>query len=125
MSKGEAMSAREAQPLPVGKGQKIGPLVKNDLKALFKRGIPFAKLVSRDIDARMDLGKQIYGTELRSHNGRDSVLDAYQECLDGLVYIRQAIYEGHTDLGIVYANLLSSACTIKAYMDDKKILQAN
>ena len=115
------MKARETQPLPVGKGKKIGSLVKADLKRLYKRGIPFAKLVSRDITARMDLGKQIYGTELRSHNGRDSVLDAYQEVLDGLNYTRQAIEEGHADLGIVYANLLSSACTIKAYMDDKQI----
>ena len=119
------MNASESQPMPVGKGKKIGPLVKADLKRLYKRGVPFAKTVSRDIDARMDLGKQKYGTELRSHNGRDSVLDAYQEVLDGMIYIRQAIHEGHTDLGVVYANMLSSACTIKAYMDDQKIQQVN
>ena len=38
-------------------------------------------------------GQQRYGTRLRGHNGRDPLVDAYQEALDLCVYLRQAIYE--------------------------------
>ena len=34
-----------------------------------------------------------YGTPLQAHNGRDALVDAYQEALDLAVYLRQAIYE--------------------------------
>lgn len=41
-----------------------------------------------------DLGGQDkYGTRLQPHNGRDALIDAYQEALDLCVYLRQAIYE--------------------------------
>ena len=50
-------------------------------------------LVRQDMLERDRQGQQRYGTRLRGHNGRDPLVDAYQEALDLCVYLRQAIYE--------------------------------
>lgn len=39
-------------------------------------------LVISDMWDRDQLGRQRYGTPLQSHNGRDALVDAYQEALD-------------------------------------------
>lgn len=46
-----------------------------------------------DLHARAEMGKDRYGTLLMTHNGRDAVMDCYQECLDALMYITQAKLE--------------------------------
>jgi hypothetical protein len=58
----------------------------NDLPAVWP-------LVIADMEARDRVGLQRYGTQLRPHNGRDALLDAYQEALDLCVYLRTALYE--------------------------------
>jgi hypothetical protein len=50
-------------------------------------------LVLGDISMRDTAGLTKYGTRLHPHNGRDALVDAYQEALDLVVYLRQAIYE--------------------------------
>jgi len=50
-------------------------------------------LVKRDIQKRMEVGIERYGTALQGHNGRDSLQDAYEEALDLTVYLRQLIWE--------------------------------
>ncbi len=50
-------------------------------------------LVIIDMMERDLSGEEKYGTRLQPHNGRDALVDAYQEALDLLVYLRQAIYE--------------------------------
>jgi hypothetical protein len=50
-------------------------------------------LVMRDMAERDIVGRQRYGTPLQPYNGRDALIDAYQEALDLAVYLRQAIYE--------------------------------
>lgn len=50
-------------------------------------------LVRRDIQQREDYGVSKYGTRLQPFNGRNSLVDAYQEALDLAVYLRQRIYE--------------------------------
>ena len=56
-------------------------------------GPAIAELVQADIDERMEKGFKTYGEKLRAHNGRDPLVDAYQEVLDFAVYLRQEIYE--------------------------------
>lgn len=51
------------------------------------------RLVIEDMEARRRLGIARYGTPLQPHNGRDALVDAYQEALDLAVYLRQAIAE--------------------------------
>ena len=50
-------------------------------------------LVIDDMRARDASGLAKYGTRLQSHNGRDALVDAYQEALDLVVYLRQVIEE--------------------------------
>ena len=49
--------------------------------------------VLEDIKARAEFGKDMYGTYLRTRNGRDALMDAYQEALDLCMYLAQAILE--------------------------------
>lgn len=65
----------EHEPAPTGDGQVI------------------LDLVMKDFDDRADAGKRKYGTFLRAHNGRDALMDAYQEAVDLCMYLRQVIYE--------------------------------
>lgn len=53
-------------------------------------------LVVQDIEARKLVGIRRYGTLLQPHNGRDCLMDAYQEALDLVMYLRQAIFERDT-----------------------------
>lgn len=50
-------------------------------------------LVIGDMRMRDATGRDKYGVPLQPHNGRDALVDAYQEALDLCVYLRQAIYE--------------------------------
>lgn len=50
-------------------------------------------LVIADMHDRDRLGRERYGTPLQAHNGRDPLVDAYQEALDLVAYLRQAIAE--------------------------------
>lgn len=55
--------------------------------------VPIWDLVIEDMKERDLVGRQRYGTPLQTNNGRDALLDAYQEALDLAVYLRQAIEE--------------------------------
>jgi hypothetical protein len=56
-------------------------------------GTPVTELVITDLRARSAYGVKKYGTVLRTNNGRDALMDAYQEALDLVQYLRQAIEE--------------------------------
>lgn len=46
-----------------------------------------------DFRKRAELGKDRYGTYLMSHNGRNALLDLYQELLDAVMYATQHYIE--------------------------------
>lgn len=50
-------------------------------------------LVAADLAERKSFGTRKYGTPLQAHNGRDALLDAYEEALDLCVYLKQAMVE--------------------------------
>lgn len=50
-------------------------------------------MVIADIERRKKIGMERYGTLLQPHNGRDALLDAYEEELDKLQYMKQWIVE--------------------------------
>jgi hypothetical protein len=50
-------------------------------------------LVINDLKSRAVMGQFKYGTLLQSHNGRDPLMDLYQEFLDFIMYFRQLIAE--------------------------------
>jgi len=49
--------------------------------------------VITDIHARRQVGIKRYGTALQPYNGRDALLDAYEEALDLAMYLKQALIE--------------------------------
>lgn len=70
------MSYTQPQPLPI----------KNDQPSI-------QDLVIDDILERKQSGIRKYGTALQAFNGRDALMDAYQEALDLCQYLRQALEE--------------------------------
>lgn len=62
------------------------PPIPNDRPAI-------VDLVIADMEERKRVGIERYGTPLQAHNGRDALVDAYQESLDLTMYLRQAIEE--------------------------------
>lgn len=54
---------------------------------------PIWALVIKDMSERDAAGARKYGMQLQAFNGRDPLVDAYQEALDLVVYLRQAIEE--------------------------------
>lgn len=50
-------------------------------------------LVMADLQARAEVGRERYGAYLETGNGRDALMDAYQEALDLCMYLRQEIEE--------------------------------
>ncbi len=63
------------QPVPTGSGRRVVDAVMEDMQ--FRRQHGITK----------------YGTELLTHNGRDALVDAYQEALDLVVYLKQELME--------------------------------
>jgi hypothetical protein len=55
--------------------------------------IPIYRLVIQDIRKRAKVGKKTYGVYLQANNGRDALMDAYEEALDLAKYLRQKIEE--------------------------------
>jgi hypothetical protein len=49
--------------------------------------------VIADIEARRLVGIKRYGTALQPWNGRDALVDLYEELLDACCYLKQAIVE--------------------------------
>lgn len=49
--------------------------------------------VIADLNARSIMGKEKYGTVLKTDNGRNALMDAYQESLDLAMYLKQELME--------------------------------
>lgn len=81
-------SLNEPQPLPLADGNtspEVWPLV------FGSTALAIPDWLRADMRERHELGVKKYGTPLRVWNGRDPVVDAYQEALDLVVYATQAL----------------------------------
>lgn len=72
---GGQMDPNKPEPTPKGTGREITPLV------------------IKDLELRSKMGKEKYGETLRAFNGRNALVDAYQESLDLVQYLRQLLEE--------------------------------
>lgn len=61
--------------------------------AMSKKSEPVFQGVLDDIRAREAFGVNKYGQSLHTFNGRDALIDAYQEALDLVVYLKQILME--------------------------------
>lgn len=71
----------------------MSDLVKDQPDPIPNQSPAIWRLVIQDMEARDNEGRRKYGTPLQAFNGRDALVDAYQEALDMCVYLRQAIEE--------------------------------
>ena len=55
--------------------------------------VDITELLIHDLKSRSEMGKEKYGEVLKPFNGRDALIDAYQEVLDLAVYFKQLIFE--------------------------------
>lgn len=80
------MPSRNApQPPPTaGEGPEVWPLIYDSTRLVLPDWL------RADMRERHELGRAKYGTGLRVWNGRDCIVDAYQEALDLAVYLTQA-----------------------------------
>ena len=61
---------------------------------IVRAGVPDVQsAVIADLVARRDHGIRKYGTALQPHNGRNALLDAYEEVLDLANYLKQRLLE--------------------------------
>lgn len=68
-------SAATQEPMPTGNGQ-----------------IVITEII-RDLLDRDEVGQKKYNTSLKTNNGRDALMDAYQEACDLVMYLKQALIE--------------------------------
>ena len=99
----------------------VWDLVLSDLKnPLYATG--FAQnvidLVASDMKERDKIGIERYNTRLQPFNGRNALVDAYQESLDCSVYLRQAIEEGKSNLGYIYSSQIRICLHLRGALDE-------
>jgi len=109
------------QPPPTGNGPEVWPLVIAEVENFRRLGRLSAALILADMRERDRIGRERYGTPLRAGNGRDALVDAYQEHLDGLVYMRQAIEEGNEQLKPLYAIAMDLVFDLRGCIDVAEI----
>jgi hypothetical protein len=76
-----------------------------------------------DMTARDSVGRERYGVPLTAHNGRDQLIDAYQEGLDFAVYLRSAMTEGLPVSG-VYSNALHNIFWLRVAINGRAPMAA-
>ena len=90
--------------------QALGPLLKPENIIAMRE----------DLFARSVIGTEKYGTPLRVWNGRDSLVDLYQEILDAIMYSGQCQLEKRGDVGGNMLELLINLATQIAGELDKR-----
>lgn len=80
-----------AGPTPI-----FGPPIVDQPPPLPNDRTAIVDLVVADMQERKRIGIERYGTPLQPFNGRDALVDAYQEALDLVMYLRQVIEERST-----------------------------
>ena len=73
--------------------------------------------ITSDHEKRIEFGEKKYGQRLRTNNGRDALLDCYQEVLDSISYSAQYYLEGG-DLTLMYDCVMLSG-KIKERLKEK------
>ena len=72
-------------------------LSKPQPKPINDSGVIVIDMVVRDMCDRKQFGLDKYGTALCSNNGRNALIDAYQETMDLMVYLKQQILESYIE----------------------------
>lgn len=92
------------QPTPIHQPARVAvwDLVIDDYRRLGETGkldtdVETDRIILADMKERDRIGRERYGTPLTTGNGRDHLVDAYQERLDLIVYLRAWLEENKVD----------------------------
>ena len=108
--------AEQIAPLP-NVNPAVWPLVIADMHLFGTDG--FGPQVIADMQDRDLAGRKKYGTPLQPHNGRDALVDLYQELLDAAVYAKQAMFEG-IDIEREYVRVLESILEVRERIEMRR-----
>lgn len=114
------------QPPPTGDGDKVLDFVLSHLIELkgyalrYETAVPEApkdslglQSIGEDLAARAEMGREKYGTYLRTCNGRDAGIDLLQELLDAVMYSAQCKMEGKPE-GAYFEAILNLAFQVSS-----------
>jgi hypothetical protein len=110
------------QPPPKSGAISVWPLVIADVKRRLPPTDVCRGFLVIDMEARDKFGRDKYGSPLQTLNGRDPLVDAYQEALDLCVYLRQhaeeekALLISHVPTSQLYERALDLAYDIRIQM---------
>lgn len=125
----ERRLSAKPQPAPTGDGTIVLGYVLARLRQIrhgvvTRRGsMPATITVSgvdalcEDLNARADAGRKKYGTMLRVNNGRNALVDLYQEITDAIMYAAQARMEGDDEIGKFAEPLIETGAQLAAILD--------
>lgn len=123
----------EDQPPPIAQPERvpvwdlvIADLEKSTVEAMLMNDVPgtVIALALNDMRDRDRVGRERYGVPLTTHNGRDHLVDAYQEALDQCAYLRAEIEERATPMVMrVYAITLSCALSIRGAIYARELMR--
>lgn len=101
-------------------GPAIWPMIAEELEEAAQHATsPVLTLVANDARMRHEDGMAKYGVPLVAENGRDHLVDAYQEALDGSVYLR-AEYERGTKAAIgLFVKMKNLAVEIRGVLYER------
>lgn len=92
-------------PQPAPTECEVSASVTDDLLAALEWSDDRRPIVAELIRLRREQGRERYGVELTTHNGRAALVDACQEAVDLVLYLRQASMEGER-LGLLTGKAL-------------------
>lgn len=82
------MSLNEEQPKPTATDRRPAwEMVIEYVEQIYPNEFELKQLIIDDMKERDAIGRKRYGVPLTSGNGRDALVDAYQEALDFAVYL--------------------------------------
>lgn len=114
--------AISSQTPPTGSGEVVLTAVLNRLANMSSvSAIPFvaSQLLKEDLNARSEMGREKYGTVLRTKNGRRAIVDMYQELMDAIMYAQQARLEGDKEAGAFVEILISLGAQTSAILEKR------
>ena len=76
-----------------GKGTRSGRVGDSQGMPMTNDEVDIQTLAISDIQHRREVGIERYGTALQPYNGRNALLDAYEEALDLAMYLKQRLVE--------------------------------
>lgn len=92
-------SVNDEQPTPIKTNNRATwEIVMGYAKGVFPLEDPLAVQIIDDMRERHEIGVKRYGEPLTANNGRCALTDAYQEHLDGCVYLAQWLSEQGVDV---------------------------